>query len=64
MTLSEIVNLDAQQRAVELMKMNAKRQTKQSKAAQSQLKIQKARAKVQQAQKELHLAIRAANQTS
>ena len=62
MTLSEIVNLDAQQRAVELMKLNAKRQTKQSKAAQSQLKIRKARAKVQQAQKELLLAVRSANQ--
>ena len=63
MKLCEIVNLEARQRAVELMKVNAKRQAKQSKAAQSQLKIQKARMKVQQAQKELILAIRAANQT-
>jgi len=63
MTLSEVVNLEARQRAVELMKLNAKRQTKQSKAAQSQLKIQKARMKVRQAQQELILAIRAANQT-
>jgi hypothetical protein len=63
MKLCEIVNLEARQRAVELMKLNAKRQAKQSKAAQSQLKIQKARAKVKQAQKELFLAIRAANQT-
>jgi hypothetical protein len=63
MKLCEIVNLEARQRAVELMKLNAKRQAKQSKAAQSQLKIQKARAKVQQAQQELILAIRAANQT-
>ena len=63
MKLCEIVNLETRQRAVELMKLNAKRQTKQSKAAQSQLKIQKARAKVLQAQQELHLAIRAANQT-
>lgn len=62
MKLCEIVNLEARQRAVELMKLNAKRQAKQSKAAQSQLKIQKARAKVQQAQQELILAIRAANQ--
>lgn len=62
MTLSEIVDLEARQRAVDLMKLNAKRQAKQSKAAQSQLKIQKARAKVQQAQKELILAIRAAHQ--
>ncbi len=29
MTLSEVVNLDARQRAVELMKLNAKRQAKQ-----------------------------------
>lgn len=64
MKLSEVVNLEARQRAVELMKLNAKRQAKQSKSAQSQLKIQKARAKVQQAQQELILAIRAANQTS
>ena len=64
MKLCEIVNLEARQRAVELMRLNAKRQAKQSKAAQSQLKIQKARAKVQQAQQELILAIRAANQTS
>ena len=63
MTLSEIVDLEARQRAVELMKLNAKRQAKQSKAAQSQLKIQKARVKVQKAQQELLLAIRAANQT-
>lgn len=63
MKLCEIVNLETRQRAVELMKLNAKRQTKQSKAAQSQLKIQKARAKVQQSQQELLLAIRAANQT-
>lgn len=62
MKLCEIVNLEARQRAVELMKVNAKRQAKQSKAAQSQLKIQKARAKVQQAQQELTLAIRDANQ--
>lgn len=62
MTLSEIVNIDAQQRAVDLMKLNTKRQAKQTKAAQSQLKIQKARAKVQQAQQELLLAIRASNQ--
>lgn len=64
MKLSEVVNLEARQRAVELMKLNAKRQAKQCKSAQSQLKIQKARAKVQQAQQELILAIRAANQTS
>jgi len=64
LTLSEVVNLEARQRAVELMKLNAKRQAKQSKAAQSQLKIQKARAKDQQAQQELAFAIRAANQGS
>lgn len=63
MKLCEIVDLEARKRAVELMKLNAKRQAKQSKAAQSQLKIQKARAKVQQAQQELILAIRSANQT-
>lgn len=64
MKLCEIVDLKARQRAVELMRLNAKRQTKQSKAAQSQLKIQKARAKVQQAQHELLLAIRAVNKAS
>lgn len=64
MKLCEIVDLEARKRAVELMRLNAKRQAKQSKAAQSQLKIQKARVKVQQAQQELLLAIRAANQTS
>ena len=64
MKLCEIVDLEARQRAVELMKLNAKRQAKQSKAAQSQLKIQKARAKVRQAQQELILAIRAANRVS
>lgn len=64
MRLCEIVNLEARQRAVELMRLNAKRQAKQSKVAQSQLKIQKARAKVQQAQKELAHAIRAANQVT
>lgn len=64
MKLCEIVNLQARQRAVELMKLNAKRQAKQSKAAQSQLKIQKARVKVRQAQQELAFAIRAANQAS
>jgi hypothetical protein len=64
MKLSEVVNLEARQRAVELMKLNAQRQAKQSKAAQSQLKIQKARAKVRQAQQELLLAIRAASQAS
>jgi len=63
MKLCEIVDLEARKRAVELMKLNAKRQAKQAKTAQSRLKIQKARAKVQQAQKELILAIRAANQT-
>lgn len=61
MKLSEIVNLDARQRAVDLMKLNAKRQAKQSKAAQSRLKFQKARAKVVLAQQQLLLAIRAAN---
>ena len=64
MTLSEIVNLDAQQRSAQLMKLNAKRLAKQSKAAQSRLKVQKARAKVVQAQQQLALAIRAVNQTS
>lgn len=64
MKLCEIVDLEARKRAVELMRLNAKRQAKQSRAAQSQLKIQKARAKVQQAQQELILAIRAVNQAS
>ena len=64
MTLSEIVNLDARQRGVDVMNLNANRQTKQAKAAQSRLKVQKARAKVLQAQQQLILAVRAANQAS
>jgi hypothetical protein len=64
MTLSEIVNLDTRQRGVELMKLNANRQTKQAQAAQSRLKVQKARAKVLKAQQQLILAIRVASQTS
>lgn len=62
MKLCEIVDVEARQRAVDSMKLDARRQAKQSRTAQSQLKIQKARAKVQQAQKELILAIRSANE--
>jgi hypothetical protein len=43
MTLSEIVDLSAQQRNVELLKKNAKRQAELAKAAQARLKTLKAR---------------------
>ena len=43
MTLSEIVDLSAQQRNVELLKKNAKRQAELAKAAQARLKMLKAR---------------------
>jgi plasmid maintenance system killer protein len=42
MTLSEIVDLLAQQRNVQQLKMNAKRQAKLAKAAQARLKMLKA----------------------
>lgn len=43
MTLSEIVDLSAQQRNVDLLKKNAKRHAERAKAAQARLKILKAR---------------------
>jgi hypothetical protein len=42
MTLSEIVDLSIQQRNVQRLKQNAKRQSEQAKAAQARLKILKA----------------------
>ena len=42
MTLSEIVDLSVQQRNVQRLKQNAKRQAEQVKAAQARLKILKA----------------------
>jgi hypothetical protein len=43
MKLSEIVDLSVQQRNVQRLKQNAKRQSEQAKAAQARLKILKAR---------------------
>jgi len=42
MTLSEIIDLSVQQRNVQRLKQNAKRQADQAKAAQARLKILKA----------------------
>lgn len=42
MKLLELVDFEAQQRNVQRLKLNAKRQAEQAKAAQSRLKIQKA----------------------
>ena len=49
MTLSEIVDLSAQQRNVDLLKKNAKRQAERAKAAQARLKILKARQQLKDA---------------
>ena len=49
MTLSEIVDLSIQQRNVQRLKQNAKRQTDQAKAAQARLKMQKAKEQLAQA---------------
>ena len=49
MTLSEIVDLSAQQRNVERLKKNAKRQAELAKAAQARLKILKARQQLKDA---------------
>lgn len=43
MTLSEIVDLSIQQRNVQRLKQNAKRQAEQAKAAQARLKVLKAK---------------------
>jgi len=42
MTLNEIIDFEGLQRNVQRMKLNAKNQTKQAKAAQARLKILKA----------------------
>lgn len=42
MKLFEIVDFEAQQRNIQRLKLNAKRQAEQAKAAQARLKIQKA----------------------
>lgn len=49
MTLSEIVDLSAQQRNVERLKKIAKRQAEIAKAAQARLKILKARQQLKDA---------------
>lgn len=52
MKLSEIVDFEVQQRNVQRLKLNAKRQAEQAKAAQARLKIQKAQQQLNQAKKE------------
>lgn len=47
MKLSEIVDLSVQQRNVQRLKQNAKRQSEQAKAAQARLKILKAQQQLQ-----------------
>ena len=49
MTLCEIVDLSAQQRNVQQLKKNAKRQAELAKAAQARLKILKARQQLKDA---------------
>ncbi|MDD2933772.1 MAG: hypothetical protein PHO76_07795 [Methylotenera sp.] len=48
MRLFEIVDFEAQQRNVQNLKLNAKRQAEQVKAAQARLKIQKAQQQLDQ----------------
>lgn len=48
MKLFEIVDFEAQQRNVQRLKLNAKRQAEQAKAAQARLKIQKAQQQLNQ----------------
>lgn len=62
MTLFEIINFEIQQRNIQIMNANAKRQSKQARDAQLRLRIQKARERVLYAQQQLNLAIRAVNQ--
>jgi hypothetical protein len=57
MKLFEIVDFEAQQRNVQRLKLNAKRQAEQAKSAQARLKIQKA-------QQQLNQAKQAASSTS
>jgi len=49
MTLSEIVDFSIQQRNLQRLKQNAKRQAEQAKAAQARLKMQKAKQELNQA---------------
>jgi hypothetical protein len=48
MKLFEIVDFEAQQRNVQRLKLNAKRQAEQAKVAQARLKIQKAQQQLNQ----------------
>jgi hypothetical protein len=48
MKLFEIVDFEVQQRNVQNLKLNAKRQAEQAKAAQARLKIQKAQQQLNQ----------------
>ena len=51
MLLQEIIDFDAAQRNVNLMKQNAQRQVKRAKEAQARLNIKKSQQKLLQAQK-------------
>ena len=51
MILSEILNFDAAQRSINLMKQNAQRQVNRAKQAQDQLNIKKAQQKLLQSRK-------------
>jgi hypothetical protein len=53
MLLQEILDFDAAQRSINLMKQNAQRQVNRAKDAQAKLNIKKARQKLIQAQKPL-----------
>ena len=71
MTLNEIVDLAVQERNVQRMNQNAKRQAEQSKVAKARLKMQKSQQKVSKArqkllkdQQQLNLATQSDHQTS
>jgi hypothetical protein len=53
MKLLEIIDFEAQQRSINLMKQNAQRQVNRAKDAQAKLNIKKAQQKLIQAQKPL-----------
>lgn len=53
MLLNEIIDFDAAQRSINLMKQNAQRQVNRAKDAQAKLNIKKAQQKLIQAQKPL-----------
>lgn len=51
MTLLEIIDFDAAQRSINLMKQNAQRQVNRAKEAQARLNIKKSQEKLLQARK-------------